>query len=172
MAVRAAPTAAEWWPDLCAAPATFGAFVAAKLVWYNMEAVLVQRLGAVWAAVSGIALIAPAWAAELVAGYNSGATWGERWTVPASFLQLLVFASLALGVSIYNGLTPLFDKAGRLNPCGLLGDDDATLLAALASDEEGTPLTGEEPQLRVEAPPAMALRLPPDLRGGGSPRKP
>ena len=67
----------------------------------------------VWAAVSGIALIAPAWIAELVAYYiYDDTTLGTRWQ-ENSYFQLLIFFSLALGVACYNELLPVFQRAGK-----------------------------------------------------------
>lgn len=100
----ATETSTEWWLQLQTAPIIFVSFVLAKLVWYNFEAVLVQKLGAVWAAVSGVALIAPAWTAELIAAYAYNADFGSRWQTPGSYLQLTIFCSLAIGVAIYNDI--------------------------------------------------------------------
>ena len=101
-----------WWRDLYAAPMMVSAFILVKCAWYNLEAVLVKRLGAFWASVSGVALIAPAWIAELVAWYVFHDTsFGSQWQTPGSYLQLLIFASLAIGVCVYNEIIPVFARA-------------------------------------------------------------
>lgn len=114
--VGTSETPMEWWPEIQTAPAIFVSFVLAKLVWYNFEAVLVQKLGAVWAAVSGVALIAPAWAAELIAAYAYNADFGSKWQTPDSYLQLSIFCSLAIGVAIYNDI-PVVGLCGSLMGC-------------------------------------------------------
>ena len=66
-----------------------------------------------WAAVSGIALIAPAWAAELVGAYRFNAAWGTRWKTPDSELEITIFVVLVFGVSIYNEIFIIFREARR-----------------------------------------------------------
>ena len=144
-ALGALSSAAAWWRVVRVAPATFGVFVLSKLAWYNLEAVLVQRLGAVWAAVSGVALVAPAWAAELVAAYGYDAAWGARWAAPSSDLQLASFVALALGVAVQSGVAPLFDADGAC-----LG-----FRRAPAADEQ-TPFAPPSP-----APAPAAAAIPP-----------
>mmetsp|Transcript_41603 Transcript_41603/g.110934 ORF Transcript_41603/g.110934 Transcript_41603/m.110934 type:complete len:187 (+) Transcript_41603:969-1529(+) len=101
-----------WWRDLYAAPMLVTGFILVKCIWYNLEAVLVKRLGAFWASVSGVSLIAPAWIAELLAWYvYHNTSLGSRWQTPGSYLQLMIFASLAIGVCVYNELLPVFARA-------------------------------------------------------------
>ena len=105
---------------------------------------LVQRLGAVWAAVSGIALIAPAWAAELVGAYSYNATWGTRWKTPDSELEIAIFLALVFGVCIYNGIFVMFREARR--------SGTATNAHEAAQDEQKPLKQGNRGALEEERP--------------------
>jgi len=84
--------------------ALFPAFVASKLLWYSLETLLVKDMGAIWTAISGVALIPLLWLTELVAHYAFDAFFGVSWTTPDSWCQLAALFALVLGAVIYYGL--------------------------------------------------------------------
>lgn len=115
----------RWTRDAAAAGALRVAlFVASKLVWYGSETLLVATSGAVWAAISGVAVIPLLWLVELAAYYGLHAAVGVAWTDPGSYLQLAALAALGVGVAIHG-----------LDPAGASEAPPAEAAARLVPDE-------------------------------------
>ncbi|KAH8050164.1 hypothetical protein JL722_11544 [Aureococcus anophagefferens] len=67
----------------------------------TLETLLVKDMGAIWTAISGVALIPLLWLTELVAHYAFDAFFGVSWTTPDSWCQLAALFALVLGAVIY-----------------------------------------------------------------------
>ena len=123
-------SSAQWLDDVRSVPLLFPFFLVSKLAWYSLETILVKEMGAIWTAISGVALIPLVWMAELVAAsadrncflsksrrkcariypvgihrlvayYAFHAFWGTPWRTPTSEFQVVFFVLLALGVALY-----------------------------------------------------------------------
>lgn len=102
---------AQWLTNLERMPhmaILFPLFLLSKFAWYSSETLLVKESGAVWAAISGVALIPLLWLFQLVAFYAFDAYFGEPWASPASYLQLVALVALFFGVLFFDGHLALF----------------------------------------------------------------